>query len=218
MEPEFWLERWRNNEIGFHQDQINPNLPNFWPTLVPETNVSVFVPLCGKSADMDWLHERGHRVFGVDISPIAIKAFFDERKLAPQITSQGRLTCYEALHFTLWCGDFFALERAHLTGVSAVYDRASLVALPPALRFRYSEHMTQLLALGTEVLLISLDYPPEQMQGPPFAINAMEIHALYDDAFDVRELAMHNTLDDNPRFRERGLTRFEEHVYALRRK
>lgn len=217
MEPEFWIERWKNNEIGFHQEQYNPRLLEFWPTLVPNATAPVFVPLCGKSTDMVWLHDRGHTVYGVDISPIAIAGFFQGCNLVPQITPQGELIRYTAQRYTLWCGDFFVLERASLPGVAAIYDRASLVALPPALRVRYAKHLAQLTAVDTPLLLISLDYPAHEMQGPPFGISAQEIHALYGPMFDLRELMARDTLDDSPRFRQRGLTRLDERVYALRR-
>ena len=35
-------------------------------------------------------------------------------------------------------GDFFALEPRHLADIAGVYDRASLIALPPAMREGYA--------------------------------------------------------------------------------
>jgi Thiopurine S-methyltransferase (TPMT). len=35
----------------------------------------VLVPLCGKSLDMDWLLDAGYKVFGIELSNIAIQAF-----------------------------------------------------------------------------------------------------------------------------------------------
>jgi thiopurine S-methyltransferase len=60
MEKEFWLERWERQEIGFHQNEVNPHLLQHWQELNLEGNKGVFVPLCGKSLDLLWLREQGH--------------------------------------------------------------------------------------------------------------------------------------------------------------
>jgi thiopurine S-methyltransferase len=52
MNPEFWLDNWKNNKIGFHQAVANPYLVEFWGRLEVSTNSKVFVPLCGKSLDL----------------------------------------------------------------------------------------------------------------------------------------------------------------------
>ncbi|HET6435886.1 MAG TPA: thiopurine S-methyltransferase, partial [Xanthomonadaceae bacterium] len=33
MHPDFWLERWRERQIGFHQEAPTPLLLEFWPAL-----------------------------------------------------------------------------------------------------------------------------------------------------------------------------------------
>ncbi|MGO1893263.1 MAG: thiopurine S-methyltransferase, partial [Luteimonas sp.] len=68
MEPDFWHERWQQNRIGFHQEKPLPLLLKHWPSLGLAAGSRVFVPLCGKSLDMPWLAERGHRVLGVELS------------------------------------------------------------------------------------------------------------------------------------------------------
>ena len=59
MELDFWLERWNNNQIGFHQPQVNPYLIYFYgekgPSPEQREKLKVFVPLCGKSKDLLWL-------------------------------------------------------------------------------------------------------------------------------------------------------------------
>lgn len=217
MESNFWIERWERNEIGFHQDQVNVHLKEFWDDLVPDKRSSIFVPLCGKSGDMVWLQERGHTVVGVELSLLAVENFFHERQILPTRRNVDGLTLFESPACKIYCGDYFALNSAHLPQVHAVYDRAALVALPPMLRNRYALHMAQLLAPDTRVLLVTLDYPQQQMQGPPFAVSDAEVHALYSTWFTIQTLSVHNALADNPRFKERGLARLEERVYALHR-
>src|SRR5574340_1608572 len=145
MKKDFWLERWERKEIGFHQDEINPYLRQYWQELHLARGSEVFVPLCGKSRDMLWLREQGHAVLGVELSPLAAQAFFEENGLSPQRTRGERFDSYEADGIRILCGDFFDLDRDDLAGVKAVYDRASLIALPPEMRERYARHLESIL-------------------------------------------------------------------------
>ena len=74
MEHEFWQLKWKQQEIGFHQQHINPALKQYWSHLPVGTRV--LVPLCGKSKDMIWLLKQGYHVTGVELSEIAVQAFF----------------------------------------------------------------------------------------------------------------------------------------------
>ena len=33
MQAEFWLERWEQNQIGFHEQEINSHLQKYWGKL-----------------------------------------------------------------------------------------------------------------------------------------------------------------------------------------
>ncbi|MGB5737544.1 MAG: thiopurine S-methyltransferase, partial [Thiohalocapsa sp.] len=103
-------------------------------------------------------------------------------------------------------------------GVGAVYDRASLIALPPAMRPGYAAHLTTLLAADVQSLLITLDYDQTRMSGPPFAVAASEVKALFSAAFELAPLAKFDVLAERPRWRQRGLDRLHEQVFRLRRK
>ncbi|HQU15851.1 MAG: thiopurine S-methyltransferase [Chromatiales bacterium 21-64-14] len=215
MEPEFWRQRWRDQQTGFHLDQVNPQLVRYAPELALAPGATVFVPLCGKSLDVQWFAQQGHAALGVELSPLAVETFFDERGLRPVRRVQGRFELWEHPPIRILCGDFFDLEPGDLNGVSAFYDRASLIALPPAMRERYGAHLTRLLPAPARGLLITLDYNPAELDGPPFPVRDAEVHALYRDRFTVRQLDARDALADNPRFRERGLSRMEERVYLL---
>lgn len=217
MDPQFWHGRWERDQIGFHQQEINVHLQNFWGRLGTPRNAPVFVPLCGKSQDMCWLAEQGHPVVGVELSPIAVEAFFAENGLTATRTDQGAFTRWHSGSITILCGDFFALRREDLADVAGVYDRASLIALPPEMRQRYAHYMAELLAPQTPCLLVTFEYPQQQMDGPPFSVAAAEVEALYRDGFELERLYHRNILDENPRFKEAGLTSLEERVFRLTR-
>jgi len=215
MEIPFWHDRWQRNEIAFHQAEFNSHLQDFWPSLGLKTGARVFVPLCGKSRDLLWLRAQGHTVLGVEISPIAVRDFFKENNLSPRIARQSPFEVREVDGLTIACGDFFALTSEWLADVQAVFDRASLIALPPAMRVRYVAHMVGILPPGAITLLVTLEYPNQSMEGPPFSVEEPEVRTLYEKYFAVTSLLRKDVLDESPRFRERGLTALYEHVYRL---
>jgi thiopurine S-methyltransferase len=218
MQPEFWYERWQRGEIGWHLKEVNAHLEQHWHRLGTPAGAQVLVPLCGKTRDLLWLGAQGYRVLGVELSPIAVEAFFAENGLSPQVSAEGPFRRYQVDEIAILCGDFFHLSAAGVGGVSAVYDRASLIALPPALRGRYAEHLTAIAPAGTEGLLITLEYPQAEMDGPPFSVAEPEVTALFGRAFALSRLDDLDVLAENPRFRERGLSRLREKVYHLRRR
>ncbi len=217
MDPQFWRERWQNGEIGFHQAQVNADLRSQWPQLNCPPGAPVFVPLCGKSIDMAWLHAQGHTVVGIELSELAVASFFEEQQLSPVRETLGPLQRWRAPGYELYVGDFFALHAAPLAQMQAVYDRAALIALPAPLRARYAQRLSLTLPAGCRVLLLTLDYPQQQMTGPPFAVAEPEVRALFGRNFTVRLLASRDALAEEPRFRKRGLQALNAQAYLLAR-
>ncbi len=217
MTQSYWLDRWQRNDIGFHQEEVNPYLLKYWQTLNVPAGSRVFVPLCGKTYDMVWLHNQELAVFGVELSALAIQAFYDENELTPRYTPyyDSQFNHYSANNIDILCGDLFDLNENSLSNISAVYDRASMIALPSELRQRYVDHLLQILPPATQILLISFDYPQLEMQGPPYAVPLNEITKLYQNNAEVRLLEQTNILEENPRFQERGLSRLQESVLLI---
>lgn len=217
MEAHFWRERWELGQTGWHQAEAHPTLVARWGDLAVPAGSTVFVPLCGKSVDMVWLAEQGHRIIGSELSEIAVRDFFAELDLFPTTRSVGQSTVFEAGPYELWCGDFFDLPDEALTDVAAVYDRASLVALPPDLRRAYASHMAALLPPGAAAFVVTYVYDPAEMNGPPFSVPESEVRELYEDAFDVELLGVDDVIGRNPDLRARGVTAVHEELHELRR-
>lgn len=215
MKKDFWLECWEREEIGFHQSEVNSHLRKHWQALNLVPNIEVFVPLCGKSIDMLWLRKQGHSVLGVELSDKAVQAFFNENGYALHRVPHKKFHAYEANEIRVLCGDIFDLSKDELAKVTAVYDRASLVALPPEMREQYVDHLVNILPPATKILLITFDYTQAEMSGPPFAVSADEVKALYRKHADVRLLAKLDALPQNPRFQQRGLSRLQENIYLV---
>lgn len=166
MEKDYWLERWEREEIGFHQNEINLYLRQYWQELNLAPDSKVFVPLCGKSRDMLWLSEQGHSVLGVESSAIAAQAFFTENGYNPHHAARDKFDYYYAGGIQILRGNFFDLSKQDLTKVGAVYDRASMIALPPEMRERYVRWLLSILPPATKTLLITVDYDQQEMAGP----------------------------------------------------
>lgn len=211
MHHDYWHDRWEQNQTGFHQDEPHPLLRKFWPDRSTATG-RVFVPLCGKTLDMWWLRRQGFQVVGVELSPLAVGAFFAEAGVTPTTASSGALEYRQADDIRLYCGDFFALRPEDVAGCNLIYDRASLIALPPDMRRNYVAHLHHLFPQGARMLLVTLDYPQAEMDGPPFAVSDAEVHELYPAA---RQLAGRDVLAQNERFSRRGVSRLTENAYQI---
>lgn len=216
MQKKYWLDRWERKDIGFHQNEINPYLCQFWQSLQLAPGSTVLVPLCGKSNDMLWLHQQGHTVLGVELSGIAARAFFTGNGLTPQCGVHDQFTLLEANDIHILCGDFFDLRKNDVEKVTAVYDRAALIALPSEMRKRYTHHLLSILPSATQILLITFDYPQHEMPGPPFAVCMDEVISLYQSHAEITLLRQQNVLEQNPRFQERGLSRLQENTILLK--
>lgn len=215
VKADFWHERWARNQIGFHQREINVHLQQFWPRLELAAEAPVFAPLCGKSRDLLWLRAQGHPVLGVEISPIAVSDFFGENGLQPAVEPRGPFQRHEVDGLTLLQGDFFALTAEDLNGTQGVYDRASLVALPPDMRPAYVHHLQRILPAQIRILLVTMEYAQEEMRGPPFSVHEEEVRSLYQEWFHVELLSRLDILAENPGFRDRGLSALQEKVFRV---
>lgn len=176
MNSDFWLKKWEEGEIRFHQSKYHPALEKFASKF---TEGTVLVPLCGKSLDMLFLSSIGHSVIGVELSPIACRDFFLENGIQFTEKSIKDFILFESDDITLWCGDFFNLPQDVWDKVTGAYDRAALVALPEELRQKYAAEFTRRKKKHLEILLVSFEYPQGTIQGPPFSVPEDEIRSIY---------------------------------------
>jgi thiopurine S-methyltransferase len=202
-----WLARWRDGRTGFHEGRPNDLLVRHASWLAGARRV--LVPLCGKAEDLAFLAARGHDVVGIELAEPAVRAFFAEHGIAPEIEPRGPMTEYRSGasagasgavasagaagatdaaggaagsvggSITLLAGDFFAVTAELLGPIDAVYDRAALVALPLELRSPYVARLRTWLPAGARSLVITLEYDQRAVAGPPFAVLEAELRALY---------------------------------------
>lgn len=163
--------------MGFHEGRANAFLEEHVGTLGEGRRV--LVPLCGKAEDLAFLASRGHDVVGIELVEDAVRAFFDERGVVPEVSGDARVRRYRAGRVTILAADLFACTRADVGDVDAFYDRAAIVALPPEPRRRYVHALRSLLAPAARGLVITFEYDPSAMDGPPFSVGEAELRDLY---------------------------------------
>ena len=156
-------------------------------------------------------------MIGVELSELAIVQFFDEHNLKYSIQETGKFSVYQGDYITLYCGDYFELNYELLESVSAVYDRAALVALPVDLRAKYALHLYSIISSGCRVLLLTLNYPQSQMSGPPYAVNKDEVVSLYSKGFEYQQLQCFNDIENEPKFLRAGVEFVEIATYCLQK-
>lgn len=199
MEPKFWLEKWDKNQIGFHKEDINENLLDFFP----KGNLKekrVFVPLCGKSKDLLWFRRNGMQVVGCELSEKGVHDFFDENRIKHKVKElDSGMKLYQSENIEIYQGDIFALKD--VGPVDYIYDRASMIALPPEIRKKYVGKLKELFNKNFCLFLVTLEYDQPQAEGPPFSVPQLEVEECYKE-FKIEVLSrkdgMESLFDSNP--------------------
>ena len=225
VDKNFWLDRWKKNQLGFNQDKPNSTLVELLPQFSIPKNGSVFVPLCGKSVDMIWLSKQGFEVVGIELSPLAIQAFFEENKIPFQKNSLGPFVKWSAIDqpITILEGDIFLFKAHYLDKIETtnhsffhfIYDRASLIALPSNMRKEYYCLYEELVSRETKCLLLTIEYTNEEFQGPPFSVMEEEIRNFLGGSFQLSLLIDKKVRALSPRFLKSGLEEIGEKAYKI---
>ena len=168
---------------------------------------------------MVWLATQGHRIIGVELSDIAVREFFTEGGQTPARTSVGQLrnlvrgaVQHSIVAIFSICGPKCSSD------VAAVYDRAALIALPPAMRTRYAETLARILPRDAIIFLVGLDYPEHEISGPPFSVSRQRNRASFlARRSTVAVLEARDGLAASPNLQKRGVTRLKETTYLLKR-
>lgn len=187
MQSDFWFNCWKNNTIGFHESEANPNLVKHLDLLKLAPGKRILLPLCGKTLDIPWLASKGFQIVGIELSELAIQQLFDEMGVRPEVSTQGQIKRYHAENVDILVGDFFSVDKEALGQVDAVFDRGSLVALPVEMRKQYASHLNTLVA-RTPQLVVCYQYDQSLMSGPPFSVSEEELRQHYAQHYNLRPL------------------------------
>jgi thiopurine S-methyltransferase len=203
---EDWLERWKIGRTGWHEPAGNRNLRTHWKW----SGRRVLVPLCGKSHDLLWIEAQGNEVVGVEVSDLAVQAFFEDNALDYEPVA-GALPGFRAVdrNITLYCGDYFEFCDEPF---DAHYDRGALIALSADMRPRYARHTSALLTDPAAQFVITIEYDQAVCDGPPFSIGPEEILGHWPGL--RRLLRVEDIENAPPKFLAAGLQSLHEVVWV----
>ena len=210
-----WLERWRKGTTGWHRSDINPQLIENINQLVEARFQKIFVPLCGASLDMKYLIDQGFHVVGVELSSLAIDRFFNENQIEYKVSKVGDFDLYQGKNIDIYCGDFFKLKRDYLDEVSYIYDRAALIALNPDLQKKYVGHLKEILPNGSKILLLTMFYPENEMEGPPFSVGDDNVEDLFAEFKEIKKISSVNEKESSLKPDDLNLTYLFKNVYLI---
>lgn len=208
----FWHQKWKTNEIGFHQENGNDCLRNFWHLLQLKPKSKILVPLCGKSKDLLWLCQNGFDVTGVEISDIAAYSFFQENHIPYHIINIDSMLCYQAnqLDLRIHVGNYFTFKQKIF---DALFDRAAFIAIHSNIQMNYVKHTQSLLKPQSKGMIITLEYDTTLMQGPPYSISEDLILNYWNH--HIETVYHQDLIHDEPRFQQKGLCSLIEKTWVF---
>ncbi|WP_448547799.1 thiopurine S-methyltransferase [Thalassotalea fusca] len=224
MKQNFWHAVWERDSIGFHQDAVHPFLVKHSASLFNQSLGSlnnsvhcenILVPLCGKSLDIVWLAQY-FNVIGTELSDIACRDFFKEHQLTPNVLPSPPHTLYQFENITLWQGDHFKLPMGQLPKLDWIYDRAALIALPKEMQIDYVKHLLTFIDAGASLLLVSLEFPQNQLEGPPFPVFKDDVNPLF-SGYSIEELDQHELPDKQFARRRFDVDYLIERLYLIKK-
>jgi thiopurine S-methyltransferase len=195
-------------------------LPDVLGRLKKDVNISVFVPLCGKTLDMVYLATTlSAKVVGVEGVPKAIDEFIIENPslqiIKPTLGERNeppKFSRYLGTNIELLTGDFFKLLPEDVSSIAStaaqgepqlfdlVWDRGSMVAIEPKLRDTYVKVLSRLVRPGGIILLSAFDRrsgtEEAKKGGPPFSLNETQIRELYEKELWVESVTFLGEKDD----------------------
>nr|AAW25275.1 SJCHGC01817 protein [Schistosoma japonicum] len=196
---ESWLRRWDTNQTGWHINFVHRSLIAFWNELCPSDTPAnrLFIPLCGKSVDMEWLYQnKSCQIIGCDIAENPLRQFVNDHK---SLNMKERLVYFKngenVLMFhtddnrlRLYCCSLFSMDSAPEEPFNLIWDRGSFVAIHPSLRSNYVTLITNITTKDVRWLQETLNYPPGVHNTAPCSSTDEEMKLLYNKDYNMKLL------------------------------
>ena len=155
-------------------------------------SLDFFLPLCGKSPDMLWLANQGHRVTGAEWSKCAVEYFFTENKVDYEVldnvdVGKGKGAAYKAkyLPITIYCCDFFDLIGEKIGQFDRIWDNGSVGSFPIPHRADYAKTIHTLISPHGRMLLSSFHYDHDLHPMLPLSVSPDVVQEMFGANFDV---------------------------------
>lgn len=204
MNKVFWNNKWENNEIGFHQNNVTPLLKKYLHYFLDKNSIkkSCLLPLCGKTFDLIYLSEFFKEVTGVELIKKAIEDFYIENNLE----MRTRNSSISSKNIEIFNEDFFSFNKSENKKYSYIFDRASLIAISPVSREKYVQSIKRSMSTNCKIFLITIEYKQDQIEGPPFSLSDDDVKSLFKD-FKLEKLCRESVIGQNQKFK--GLNIFQ---------
>lgn len=198
-----WQELWDTGNILWHMNDVNKDLLKYADRLFDkQTNLRVFVPMCGKSVDMKWLALQGHTVIGVELIESSIWEFFEEQNLEYTVSTvePQQIKVYKAkeMEISIFCCDILIINKDAIGAVDAIWDRGGLIAINKSDRERYAQVMLSVMSPRCRYLLETLEYDPLLYGGPPHHTTQEIVRKLFGAQCSIDLLHLRKYEDINP--------------------
>ncbi|XP_033749552.1 thiopurine S-methyltransferase-like [Pecten maximus] len=188
---EEYSKYWAEDKVFIKE--ANECLLQYQDKLLGDGKRKVFIPLCGRAAELKYLAELGHEVVGLEFAEIAIHQFFETFGISyetkPMEEPLGTLyTCTsDNMTIRIYCCDFFKFGP-HVEGeFQAVWDAGSLYSLPMSQREDYTRVIKSILA-PTSRTLVMADVPSLSDE-----VTSSDLQRWYGERFAVEYLGYTKT-------------------------
>ena len=189
-----WNETWKKHRENKTTPPWDPGYPTtatkFLPQYQQEQQLSVLIPLCGSSHDMDYIQKyynyQNTKIIGIELSEQGIKAFLERVMINDDdsfwIEYDNNVPIYRYSNYYLIHSDIFnesLNEMELLKNINLIYDKESLSALPPSKWNIYIKFCEKILAQHGKILLTTWRYDTnkrdiEQRYTTPYSFGFIE--------------------------------------------
>ena len=151
-------------------------------------DLSVLLPLCGKTEVLLYFAEKGHRVVGIEWSEVAVKMFFQENNLSYSCQTRNisgtDIPVFTAndKDITIYCANIFSFENENLGGFDCICDHGSIGSIDE--KAKYANIMSAFTKPGGRMLLSIFDFDYSEHPGP-FAVTQEDVISLYGKSFEI---------------------------------
>ncbi|XP_073534935.1 thiopurine S-methyltransferase-like isoform X2 [Phyllobates terribilis] len=214
-----WKQIWEARNIGFHEKNIHPLLSEFLNEMQDgRPKLNIFFPFCGKAVDMKWLADMGHNVVGVDVCEMALKEFFTDHNIPytqEAIAGIPGAKVFKSVsgNIALYCCSIYDLSHSVTGKFDGIWDRAAMVAVNLKDQERYVNVLLSLMAKDCRCLLVTVEYDPNLIKGPPFYIPEFDLENLLGPSYTFKHLKKIDALGDLQK--QWGLDIYFENIYLI---
>ncbi|XP_062507043.1 probable thiopurine S-methyltransferase isoform X2 [Corticium candelabrum] len=225
MQAEDWERRWElGQDKSWQMPVVHPLLQKHIKELTQgHNNRRILVPLCGRSLDVNWLVECGHRVVGVELVEDGVLQLFGQHRWEYEVEEVRGLQGGKRYRrpdgkVEVWNTSFFNLTKDMIGVFDGIWDRGALAASNPKDREKYFRVILNLLDDAGSYMLDSFGYTSEKFHGPPFVFSTEDIEKTLGATFTYKKLEDFPNKKMLKKVLSWGITDIQEFLHILKKR